>query len=94
MRLFFYYVTHSLLNTIKKLLKTWVAIFVVLMIFGGLVGGFMGMIISSLDKDSDNTVAVNVIDDEDGTLTVTDTSVPASVLEWGYKNKIECKLCP
>ena len=72
MRLFFYYVTHSLLNTIKKLLKTWVAIFVVLMIFGGLVGGFMGMIISSLDKDSDNTVAVNVIDDEDGTLTVTD----------------------
>lgn len=22
------------------------------------------------------------------------TSVPASVLEWGYKNKIECKLCP
>ena len=55
MRLFFYYVTHSLLNTIKKLLKTWVAIFVVLMIFGGLVGGFMGMIISSLDKDSDNT---------------------------------------
>ena len=71
MRLFFYYVTHSLLNTIKKLLKTWVAIFVVLMIFGGLVGGFMGMIISSLDKDSDNTVAVNVIED-DGTVTVTD----------------------
>ncbi len=71
MRLFFYYVTHSLLNTIKKLLKTWVAIFVVLMIFGGLVGGFMGMIMSSLDKDSDNTVAVNVIED-DGTVTVTD----------------------
>ena len=39
MRLFFYYVTHSFLNTIKKLLKTWVAIFVVLMICGGLFGG-------------------------------------------------------
>ena len=38
MRLFFYYITHSFLNTIKKLLKTWVAIFVVLMICGGIMG--------------------------------------------------------
>lgn len=56
MRLFFYYVTHSLLNTLKKLLKTWVAIFIVLMIGGGLIGGIMGTVISYLENEPETTV--------------------------------------
>lgn len=64
MRLFFYYVTHSLLNTIKKLLKTWVAIFLVLMVFGGLVGGVIGTVISTFDKEPETTVETTVDGEE------------------------------
>ena len=39
MRLFIYYAVHSFLNTLKKLLKTWVAVFLVIGIGGALIGG-------------------------------------------------------
>ena len=38
MRLFLYYVSHSLFNTIKKLMKTWVAFIIIAMVFGLVVG--------------------------------------------------------
>lgn len=67
MRLFFYYAIHSFLNTIKKLLKTWVAIFLILMIGGGLVGGIMGTIFAKTAKENGAPSSVTqVVDDQNG----------------------------
>ncbi len=66
MKLFFYYAIHSLLNTLKKLFKTWVAVFLVLMLAGGLVGGGIGMAIDkfvSSEKD-------NLPDEEESRITL------------------------
>ena len=41
MRLFIYYAVHSFLNTLKKLLKTWVAVFLVIGLGGALIGGII-----------------------------------------------------
>ena len=51
MRLFLYYVSHSLFNTIKKLMKTWVAFIIIAMVFG-LVVGLVTTIFSKNDKKS------------------------------------------
>ena len=41
MRLFFYYASHSLLNTLRKVMKTWVALILVFIVFGCMIG-FVG----------------------------------------------------
>ena len=51
MRLFFYYASHSLLNTIKKVMKTWVALILIFIVFGAMMG-FVG---SLFDKKKDKT---------------------------------------
>ena len=66
MRLFLYYVVHSVINTIRKVLKTWVAIFLVVVLFGFAVG----MISSLVEKNSDpeeagTTVSTVIGEDED-----------------------------
>ena len=53
MRLFFYYVTHSFLNTLKKLLKTWVAVFLVLAVGGAVIGGVIGLVASAVSKNDE-----------------------------------------
>ena len=66
MRLFLYYASHSLLNTLKKMMKTWVVVFVIMIAFGGMIGLFGSL----LDKSSSNTVDDTTIvleTDEDGT---------------------------
>ena len=80
MRLFFYYVTHSLFNTIKKLLKTWVAIFLVVMIGGALIGGVMGTVISFLDKEPETTVETTV----DGEEISSDDVIFEGEVEFGF----------
>lgn len=50
MRLFLYYALHTVINTIKKLLKTWVAIMLVCMVFGGVVGLLFGTVIPKIAK--------------------------------------------
>lgn len=65
MRLFLYYFSHTLLNTIKKLMKTWVAFIVIIMLFGAMMG-FAGSLFKSGDKGSDatdNTVTIELADD-------------------------------
>ena len=64
MRLFLYYASHSLLNTLKKMMKTWAVIFVIMIVFGGMIGLFGAMLDKSTDK-ADNTVTV-LETDEDG----------------------------
>lgn len=51
MRLFLYYVSHSLFNTIKKLMKTWVAFIIIALAFGTVVG-LVTAIFSKNDKKS------------------------------------------
>ena len=53
MRLFFYYAVHSFLNTLKKLLKTWVAVFLVIGLGGALIGGIIGLVASAVVKDDE-----------------------------------------
>lgn len=48
MRLFLYYITHSVFNTIRKVLKTWVAFMLVVILFGFVVG----TVTSAIEKRS------------------------------------------
>ena len=72
MRAFIYYATHSLLNTIKKLMKTWVAIIVVMLICFGLIGGITAMVDSFKSGGKQDTEVTEVqdkdveISDDDG----------------------------
>ena len=49
MKLFFYYLFHSAKNALKKLFKTWVLLFFVIMLGGGLI---LGATIGTLLKKS------------------------------------------
>ena len=68
MRLFLYYATHSLLNTIRKVMKTWVALILVFIVFGAMVG----LVANLFDKDDKSgkdgtdTVISTVVDGEEG----------------------------
>ena len=65
MKLFFYYVTHSVLNSLKKLFKTWVVVFIVIMLVGGLlVGGVIGLILSRVVPDDPEPGIETQIPDE------------------------------
>ena len=68
MRLFLYYASHSLLNTIKKVMKTWVAFILIIIVFGTMVG-----LVTSLftkkeksGKDTPDTAVTTVVDGEEG----------------------------
>ncbi|MBR4165068.1 MAG: hypothetical protein IKR43_02380, partial [Lachnospiraceae bacterium] len=62
MKLFFYYVTHSAKNALKKLFKTWVLVFFVIIIGGGLlIGGTIGLLIrNAVPKDPEPGIATEV----------------------------------
>lgn len=47
MKLFCYYAFHSIINSLKKLFKTWIAVFFVICFAVGIIGG---LVASSLDK--------------------------------------------
>ena len=67
MRLFFFYFTRTFVNTIKKLMKTWVAIFVILMVFGGLIGFASSFLDRGMkDSPSGTDVTTENVTDEDG----------------------------
>ncbi|MCR4688727.1 MAG: putative ABC exporter domain-containing protein [Saccharofermentans sp.] len=53
MRLFLYYASHSLLNTIKKMMKTWVIFMVICMAFGLMIG--FGTTLFIPDDDAEDT---------------------------------------
>lgn len=59
MRVFGYYITHTIINAIKKLFKTWIAFILIIMLGGGLLGGVIGLVASSLSKDVVEEVSQN-----------------------------------
>ena len=86
MKLFIYYITHTLLNSIKKLMKTWVAFIVIIMIFGAMMG-FVGSLFSSKDKDrdaEDTTVSTEQNAGEDDEEIEID--IDSSLDEWRFAN--------
>ncbi len=50
MRLFAYYAFHTVINTIKKLFKTWIAIMAACLVLGGIVGIIAGKVIPQVTK--------------------------------------------
>lgn len=63
MRVLPYYILHTLINSIKKLFKTWVAIFLVICLGFGLVGGIIGFTVGSVVEDE--TAIEEVIEEEE-----------------------------
>ncbi|MDY6339564.1 MAG: putative ABC exporter domain-containing protein [Saccharofermentans sp.] len=68
MRLFLYYASHSLLNTIKKVMKTWVAFILIVIVFGTVVGLVTSLFTknSKSGKDTPDTAVTTVLDGEEG----------------------------
>ncbi len=82
MRLFLYYFSHTLLNTVKKLMKTWVAFIVIIMVFGAMMG-FVGSLFSKKDNDTDSndtTVTTELKTDED------EIDADSVMDQWRFKN--------
>ncbi len=68
MRLFLYYASHSLLNTIKKVMKTWVAFILIVIVFGTVVG-LVTSLFTKKEKsgnDTPDTAVTTVVDGEEG----------------------------
>ncbi len=68
MRLFLYYASHSLLNTIKKVMKTWVAFILIIIVFGTVVG-LVTSLFTKKEKsgnDTPDTAVTTVVDGEEG----------------------------
>ena len=90
MRLFLYYATHSLLNTLKKLFKTWVAIFLIFMIGGGLIGGIVGTVFAKTAgglKNAPKETSETTTDtgDEDGDQIIDDDDLE---FEFSFNSRI------
>ena len=68
MRLFLYYVSHSLFNTLRKLMKTWVAFIVIALVFGTVVGLVARFFDKKEKKDSTEPSGTSVVqvDDREG----------------------------
>ncbi len=62
MRLFLYYAFHSTVNTIKKLLKTWVAIILVVVAVGGLIGFVAGNIANLAEKKQAEKIEAGLLE--------------------------------
>ena len=67
MRLFVYYAFHTIVNTLKKLLKTWVAFFIVIMVAASLLGLLVGRLVPLIEKSfkSEETQIEQTIDEKE-----------------------------
>ena len=67
MRLFVYYAFHTIVNTLKKLLKTWVAFFIVITLVCSLFGLLIGRLIPLIEKSfkTEETQIEQTIDEKE-----------------------------
>ncbi len=92
MRLFLYYISHSLFNTIKKLMKTWIAIILIVLVFGTVMG-LVSKFVSSAKKDTNPTETTIEIQVGEGQLSG-DFDIPLDKVdnnksEWGLAKFIK-----
>ena len=68
MRLFLYYASHSLLNTLRKVMKTWVAFILIVIVFGGAVGLVTSLFTKNDKSETDPSSSISTVieDDEEG----------------------------
>ena len=96
MRLFFYYAIHSFLNTLKKLLKTWVAVIIVIAVACSLIGGIIGVVVAAVSGGDESGETSSVTITEPGEETESDeheihlefslgNSISAKMKEYGLK---------
>ena len=52
MRLIGYYIVHTVINSIKKLFRTWVAVFLGIVLLFGVIGGVFGVLLGSMLEDT------------------------------------------
>lgn len=57
MKLFAYYVCHSVLNALKKMFKTWVAVFLIICVVIGLIVGIIASSVSSAVEEKNSSSA-------------------------------------
>ncbi len=65
MRLFLYYAFHTIINTIKKLFKTWLAFIVIIGLVAGLIGMLIGRIVPLVEKSIKGETAVEEVVEEE-----------------------------
>lgn len=59
MSVFFYYFGHTFVNSIKKLFKSWVAVFLAIIVGFALIGGIAGAVIGSVVDDNTESTSVS-----------------------------------
>lgn len=66
MRLLPYYIVHTTINSIKKLFKTWVAIFIAICLLFGIIGGIVGVVVGSVvEENAPDSSYEEVIEEEE-----------------------------
>ena len=83
MRLFAYYITHTFINTIKKLFKTWIAIVLIMTVSAGIVGAIIGrlvpVIIHSVKGEEITSEITSEVTQEDGEDEVKEVLIEAKI---------------
>lgn len=64
MKLFLYYASHSFVNQVKKLFKTWVGIFVLICLGIGILGGIVGVVAGNIAAQQDPGEAAETVEEE------------------------------
>ncbi|MBR7133127.1 MAG: putative ABC exporter domain-containing protein [Clostridia bacterium] len=67
MRILPYYIIHTVINSIKKLFRTWVAIILAVCLGFGLIGGVIGFVMGTVIEDSGAAAYEETVDDEEET---------------------------
>ncbi|MBQ8684216.1 MAG: putative ABC exporter domain-containing protein [Clostridia bacterium] len=81
MRLLGYYLFHTIVNGIKKLFRTWVAVLLGFFVVCGLLGGVVGYTLGSLEGEYSSSYEEDTYIEEDLPLTPEDTAAMMTVLE-------------
>ena len=67
MRLFLYYWGHTIFNTLKRMMKTWLAILLVCAVMGGIIGLIIGIALpDNKDEDKKNDSKIESVEGEEG----------------------------
>ena len=81
MRLLGYYLFHTIVNGIKKLFRTWVAVLLGFFVVCGLLGGVVGYTLGSLEGEYSSSYEEDGYVEEEAPLTPEEKAAMMTVLE-------------